>query len=339
MVCLKPLAIVRAVGIIVAFSLTFAGSSYELAAQHSLSRERAEFKKAMGDGMVAPSYRQSFRFGPLRDGRIINGQFQYLDNGIGLGVRRSRDGICVNFDRRHAAVAGYAVDASINCQLYGGCDKLPEYTLTLMQSRADVASLPLIEEYNPTLAPALRDWVRTPEYAKAWLSAFSSYMISMQLHELGHVVLNHSAAPDPRTGASQEAEADGFSAFVAQLAGFSNAAGAASVLDEVVSNGGSRLISRCRIEALVLPLRDWFKRYPFTSVRWNSLPSRPAVDQFGSSFDFSESLLGWDRESNTCVAYRDAFSKGVEKAIALVDVNTELKSDVYARSDCTDKDR
>ncbi|MBA4171456.1 MAG: hypothetical protein C0511_02075 [Hyphomicrobium sp.] len=329
-------------------------------AAQSLSPQRQEFKQMMAASMKAPASRQRVTLGPMKDGRTIIGRFQYIENHKGVGVLKQRDGsFCVNFDRRTAALAGLAVDASIHCQQLGRCDRLSDYVKSLIEARTSVADLALFEEFEPSVGPALSRWARTPDYARAWIAGFGSFVVATQLHEIGHVALGHESAAEGAAGEAQEAEADGFSKYVTELAGVSGAAGSAILLDslvaarQVVTTTGRRDqrvqpsderglptpsgFRVCRVEAVVLGLQAWFDRYHPGYGNRSRLPARATAAPLGSDFDFTRGLTAIVGGTPSCEAYATAFRFGVDKAMALVDVQTKLNSENDVGKTCKDE--
>lgn len=264
---------------------------------------------------------QDVTFGPLRNGRTIRLQLEYLEVANGTQVNREQGyPACISVDRIDAAKASLVLDGALICQRFGGCERLPSYVNQLWSTN-EPDDFFLVERTIPELAPNLRDWVADANFATAWLSNFNQFILGLQLHEIAHVALHTKLLGSYET----EAEADGFALGVATIADLPiNGLNYLLTLRVDAERRFEALLgdyppAACRVEAFELGINRWYQRY---SQYQNPIPTAPA--SVPSSFSMSVRNYLPERPE-ICERYIQYFHQGVEKAASLVSPNSRLE--------------
>ena len=284
---------------------------------------RQNLKTAVLDSLhKSPPGVQDVTIGPLKDGLTIRMQLEYLLTGKGSQVvRKTGFPSCISVDRLDAAKANLVLDAVLICQTYGFCDKVRDY-IELVWKAKESKDLLLFEEMVTQLRPKLRRWQLSPNYARQWISEFNETMLGLQLHELAHILLHRKREGSFET----EAEADGFALAVASIV-------------ELPVGGVNYLLSlrvdpernfeavaqeyppaTCRVEAFELGLSAWKRKYDRDrrEASWPFNSGQSSRSKF--LYDYMPKLDGM------CDRYAVSFSKGVQKANAIIDANTALET-------------
>ena len=304
--------------LLLTFVALFLGSA-ALAEDHI---DRQSFHQMIRDSMGAQPGVQDIILGPLKDGRFVRQQLEYIATGTGTKAHRDVDPACIQVDRVDAAKMGFAIDALITSSVLGRCDSLLGYFDTLHQS-AGIDDMIAWDRYAGAEAK-LAPWRFNLTVQKPFKALLDQTILALQMHELGHTTLHPPAA----AGFEVESEADGFAAAVAHLAGLSlSGVGAFTALPVASERGfilpGDHPLAECRFAALTLPLVDWYAARPSLRKPRLRAGTPPTQWEFLPVGGTATCLAAFQPERpGLCDRYDQSFHRGVVKAAKLVNRNT-----------------
>jgi hypothetical protein len=297
----------------------FLSASPSLKAQSAIN-SRADLLAATKNSLKSPPGMQDYSFGPLKDGRTIRIQLEYLATEEGTQVISDSTPRCIQIDRLDAARASLAIDAIVECGSVDRCDVLPAYLDQLFSTRRDPDALLLLEQFDKTFAPVLAGWQLDQTKAQQWMTRFNQVILFLQVHEIGHILLNHKTL-----GTAEEAQADGAAAAIANIADLPLFGGAVMLALTVQAHrdwrisGASHPPSSCRAEALSRGLADWYDARGDLRAPKGLSHSRTVNPDARALQPFMP------RPKDRCDDYARDFDVGVRATLALVSPQSALR--------------
>lgn len=305
------------------FFLLFSTSITQTLAQ-SCKVNRTQLKQMYMQDLNKPPALQDVVWGPFKNGGSLRVQYEYAETGKGTQYIRESDPACVQIDRGDVVRAAFLVDAFYECQRLGVCENLPAYSHALFNVKS-AKDLPFLEDAQPELSPSMQNWCLGKPYSRSWLAAVPGVILGLQTHEFAHALL-HEALP---LNEELEAEADGFAAYITEIADVRSAgvqlSASSLALTQFVKAernyeliGGSHPPSECRIEAALLGLRAWYESRQ--TVRAPQQFAQSTVEPF-----LTKALSSFlPKKYELCSRYELAFDRGVRKAADTITISTNI---------------
>ncbi len=314
----------------ITFTLLFAlSTSVGLAYGQSTEINRTDLKQMYLEGLDYPVGLQDVEWGPFIGGGSLRIQYEYIPPQSGSQYLRGSSPACVQIDRGDMVRASYLIDAFYECEQQGSCQALPSYSDVLFSTSSE-QELPLIEEFDTTLAPGMSNWTLQRSHALNWLDAVQGVILGLQTHEFAHALLHRDSEMD----ADLEAEADGFSAYVREIARIEvnprpgqtySLSSTALVLTQFVNAErsyelaqGTHPPSECRIEAAMLGLANWYDQRP------NLVPPQEFSPQEVRPFLRTALEAFLPQRAGLCNRYSLGFDRGVRVASRTISLGTDI---------------
>ena len=275
-------------------------------------------------GLSSPTALQDVVIGPFQDGREVRLQLEYLETREGIKVFVDKQPKCIQIDRLDFVRSTLALDAIEFCNTAGGCSELSDYFDFIVGAEAN-SDFELIDQtYRQNDRGRLTQCV-SPSEAQNWLSRTFESVVLLQFHEIGHSLMH--AAEDHSYQA--EAEADGFAVALAELLDLELTGSVGFLAPRVVAERNFTIVntshppSECRLEAIILSLRDWYAKRPHLMQ-----PAGVTVSgRVEHTFETLEPFLPTNKR--ICERYEEGFHTGVQKALELVDPNVAKMTFLY----------
>jgi len=305
------------------------------------SEMKETLRKSLAASLAVPEAIQWVTLGPLSDKRIISLEIRYhSERGTGgPKIRRGKspDQFQVDFPRLRIAKVPIIADATFACSKYPSlCFHMQEY-LNRVDQEYDIENVPFIDELYPKYAADL-ERIRSGKYwAASILASVEAVVLAINLHELGHAVLEHDLSGAPISTATilrQEAEADGFLLGFMEITELSAVGGAVVLLQNVFREEvfGELTIKHprpsCRAAAFTNQATQWV-RANLPRLKESSLDAE--IDRLSMSAIDSMPLLSklldiLNRRVQGCDDYNKHVAIGVHKTAQLLDEDTPLKT-------------
>ena len=290
---------------------------------------RDRIRDGMEQSLEAPEGIQYVTFGPLLDGRVINLNIRFHNDGGAPSVQKtSTEGLYkVDFPRHSIANAPFIEDAMIGCFMnIEACSLMTDYTETLKKASSP-AHMPFFDEVYPEYSETFAKLRQEEFWSPAVLGGIQSTVLVVDAHEICHVVLKHLDDRSELPPITLEGEADGCMLHLFQITGMTPVGGLSYMVDalfreEVLGEFSyTHPAPSCRSLAFTEATIAWLnvnRQLLEKNVSNITFPSKDALNQ-----SFS---LHSDQRNSDCAAYDQAVKAGRKLAASLFNAQTNLTS-------------
>lgn len=289
-----------------------------------------KLRNALEQSLSAKEEVQYVTFGPMHDGRTIELDIRFHNDGGVPSVRpSSKEGIYqIDFPRHRIVKLPFIGDASMGCSMnVDVCSLMSDYISTVQQASSPLET-PFFDEAYPEYKATFTKLRQQDFWLPAINGGIQSAIVVVDAHEICHIALDHLNSTKRLNPLQLEGQADGCMLHLLSVSDFTPVGGLAYMADALFNEEVLGEFSYthpspiCRSLALSEATITWLGANRQSLSNQHSTANMPSQEALENSFSLQSRRL-----KDKCSEYNHEVETGKDFAAQLFDETTNLISD------------